>query len=60
MHVLRVDRSLSTHHLYGMAFERTSTDCRIATRAFGVGLLPLVSERYDLAIRKESSPGSIR
>jgi molybdate-binding protein len=51
-------RSLASGHLPAAWQVRTgAADCCIATRAaarlFGLGFIPLVSERYDLAIRRQ-------
>ena len=51
-------RTLAAGHLPAAWQVRTgAADCCIATRAaarlFGLGFLPLVSERYDLAIRRQ-------
>jgi molybdate-binding protein/DNA-binding XRE family transcriptional regulator len=51
-------RDLASGHLPAAWQVRTgAADCCIATRAaarlFGLGFLPLVSERYDLAIRRQ-------
>jgi len=50
--------SVAAGHLAAAWQVRTDmADCCIATRAasrlFGLGFIPLVSERYDLAIRRE-------